>query len=226
MSPTYFRFVSQVAGEFKKSCPEKFISVLSYVNTLPRPAGMNLPDNVILLTAPIGRNYAKPLSADEYHAGIIKSWNDEHQRPRFFAYEYYAGVYANLSMPFPVLHELSADMKWYRQIGFGGLCSQAEEDNWGAYGLTAYALARLSWNPELPVDQLLAGYCDAFYGPASASMQKYLLGDGYRYARAEGRAARAGLLQGSVRRDQDLRRDGRGAGFGSRSARRTPTHAS
>ena len=173
MSPTYFRFVSDVATEFKKSCPDKFISVLSYVNTLPRPAGLDLPDNVILLTAPIGRNYAKPLSADEYHAGIIKTWNDAHHRPRFFAYEYYAGVYANLSMPFPVLHELSADMKWYRQVGFGGLCTQAEEDHWGTYGLNFYALASLSWNPDLPVDQLLAGYCDAFYGPASASMQKY-----------------------------------------------------
>jgi len=173
MSPTYFRFVSEVAAAFKKSCPDKFISVLSYVNTLPRPAGMELPDNVILLTAPIGRNYAKPISAEEYFAGIIKTWNDAHHRPRFFAYEYYAGVYANLSMPFPVLHELSADMKWYREIGFGGLCTQAEEDHWGTYGLNFYALARLSWNPDIPVDPLLAGYCDAFYGPASASMQKY-----------------------------------------------------
>jgi hypothetical protein len=151
------------------------------VNTLEPVADARFAPNTLVTVAPIGRNYARPISTLEYFGPIMGRWaarlggtsETGRQGARVMAYEYYAGVYANNSLPMPAVTILADDIKYYAGTGFGGITIQAEEGHWGTYGLNFYALARMAYRGRQDPRRLIADFCANYYGPAAEPMTRY-----------------------------------------------------
>lgn len=46
-------------------------------------------------------------------------------------------------------------------------------NNWATEGLNYYVIAKLSWNPDLKIDDILDEYCRDGFGPANSSIRQY-----------------------------------------------------
>ena len=181
-SKPYFWFVSRVAETLQQSGSRRSLCALAYLNTIERAPEFELAPNVLITVAPIGRNYARPLAELEFFGPVLDDWAEHYGREasarrrratQVMAYEYYAGVYANISTLFPAVHELADDIRHYQRTGFGGITTQAEESHWGTYKLNFHALARMSWDgPRSPM-RLIGEFCRDYYGPAAEAMGEY-----------------------------------------------------
>ena len=93
--------------------------------------------------------------------------------PNLGIYDYYA--YA--SSPYaPMEYTLARDLKLYRKLGLKSFyddCTNKNlpmpSSNWQFY----YVLAKMSWNAELDVEQLMDETYTLYYGKASAPMKRY-----------------------------------------------------
>jgi len=181
MSRPYAWFLGRVAERLSGLGVTQPISLLAYNATLEPAEGSSFPDNVLVAVAPIGRDYTRPLASLEYFGPIMDRWNGllggrspkGKAGARVMAYEYYAGMYAQNSLPFPTVTALSDDIARHQETGFGGITTQAEEGHWGTYGLNLYAQARMSYHGREDPATLIAGFCRDYYGPAAAPMTAY-----------------------------------------------------
>ena len=181
MTKPYFWFVERVEAELARLGVKQPISALAYSNTLEPVAQLALPDNALVTVAPIGRDYSRPMTEVPYFNGIMADWTSllGEQSPlgqdgaRVMAYEYYAGQWANNSLPMPTVTALADDIGDYRQTGFGGITIQAEEGHWGTYGLDIYALARMSYYGPADPRRFIADFSRDYYGAAWAPMAEY-----------------------------------------------------
>lgn len=181
MARPYFWFVGQVADRLRTRGIKQPLCSLAYVNTIELLPDVAFAPNTWVTVAPIGRNYAKPIAKLDYFGPVMDQWagrlgeRSELGRggARVMAYEYYAGVYANNSLPIPTVTELAQDVAHYAGTGFGGITTQAEEGHWGTYGLDFYALARMGYHGPRPAKELIAEFCRDYYGPAAGPMTQY-----------------------------------------------------
>jgi len=181
MTLPYFRFVDRVAAILPERGVTQPVGALAYKNTIQPVGGLVFPDNFLVTVAPIDRNYARPLADLDYFGPVMSEWTEllgERSAPgqsgaRVMAYEYYAGQYANNSLPMPAVTALAGDIEGYRQSGFGGITIQAEEGHWGTYVLDFHALARMSFHGPMDPKRLIAEFSSDYYGPASAPMTEY-----------------------------------------------------
>ena len=90
---------------------------------------------------------------------------------RLSVYEYYYKV-AALELPFPIVHSIRQDIRYYKDMKFYGLYTQYA-DNWWTIGLNYYIAARLLWTSEQNVDVLLEDFYKKFYGRAWIPMKAY-----------------------------------------------------
>ena len=181
MTQPYFWFVDRVEEVLARMGIKQPVTALAYSNTLEPVSNLILPDNVLVTVAPIGRNYSRPIAEVSYFNGIMSEWTSllgeqsplGQDGPRVMAYEYYAGQYANNSLPMPSVTALSDDIRDYRQTGFGGISIQAEEGHWGTYALDFYALARMSYHGPGDARRFIADFSRDYYGAAWAPMAEY-----------------------------------------------------
>jgi tetratricopeptide (TPR) repeat protein len=89
-------------------------------------------------------------------------------------YEHYMGSYGQNSLPFPILHTIASDIKYFDKLeGVEGVISQCEPGNWGTYGLNYHTFARMAWNADDDLERIMSDYCEKYYGPASSPMKRY-----------------------------------------------------
>jgi len=179
MTRPYFWFLERVAESLTRRGVRQPITGLAYNNTLEPVSGLAFPDNLLVTVAPIQRNYARPIGSLDYFGPVMEQWTallgerSQNTGARVMAYEYYAGMYASNSLPFPTVTALADDIERYMQTGFGGITTQAEEGHWGTYALDFYALARMSYHGAQDPRRLIADFSRDYYGPAAAPMTEY-----------------------------------------------------
>lgn len=181
MTRPYFAFVAKVAAAAKARGVTQPLCTLAYMNTLEPTDDTQFAPDVLVTVAPIFRDYTRPIAAQEYFGPVMNRWAarlGEKSEPgrngaRVMAYEYYAGVYANNSLPWPTVALLADDIGHYIKTGFGGITSQAEQGHWGTYGLNFYALARMTYHGVQDPKRLIADFCADYYGPAAEPMTHY-----------------------------------------------------
>jgi hypothetical protein len=84
------------------------------------------------------------------------------------------GSYSQNSLPFPILHAIASDIRYFHSLtALDGIVSQCEPGNWGTYGLNYYVFARMAWNADNDLGNIVDDYCEKYYGSASAPMEKY-----------------------------------------------------
>lgn len=165
-SGTLVNFVNQVARRF----PDYTISTLAYQYTRSAPKDFKVrPDsNVVIMLCPIEAGREEAISTSLKEAPFrndLEIW--QLLTDNIFIWDYVA-QFRNFWNPFPNLHVLQPNLRYFRNHGV----RQIFEQGTGSNNITSwmeprtYLIAKLMWNPNLDADSLLTDFCNGYYGKA------------------------------------------------------------
>lgn len=168
-SGTLIHFINQVAERF----PDKTISTLGYQFTRKAPQSQIRPrENVNIMFCSIECGREAPLATDENEAQFrkdMKEWSEKTQN--IFMWDYVT-QFRNMMSPFPNLHVLQPNLKFFKSHGVRLMFEQGcsgTPTSW--MELRTYLIAKLMWDVDANVDSLITDFCNGYYGSASAQMQ-------------------------------------------------------
>jgi len=167
-SDRYYHFVSIVARKLLQEFPDRKIGVIAYASVEPRPLKIDkLPPNVCVYITHDSSQYHDPeyLKQDLEFDQIWKALSNNN----LYRYDYY-GLTWFLPRYFP--HLIAEDMRRMKKMGVRGIFAE-ECPAWQTVGPMLYVAARLMWNPEEDVDELLDEFFDMCFGAAAQPMKKY-----------------------------------------------------
>ncbi len=175
-SGVLIHFLNQVAEAVCKEFPNCQLDTLAYDFTLIPPRHVKPHPNIIIRLCPIGECFGHPLDNCEENKNFInyfKGWAAISNR--LHIWEYIIN-FANCFQPFPNLHVMRENARFYRSNHVVGVYES------GSYFTTtgeltelrSYVLAQVLWNPDVSVDTLIKEFTEAYYGAAGPAMQKYI----------------------------------------------------
>ena len=134
-------FVNKVAREF----PDKVISTLAYWYTRGAPSNIIAEPNVNIMLCNIESTREKPVfDTDPAFTSDLQDWGEMSQDILIWDYNI---QFANPVSPFPNLHTIGPNIKFYIKNNVRALFMQAT-GNKGEFGqLRAYLITKLMWNP-------------------------------------------------------------------------------
>jgi len=168
------RFVNKVADAFK----DKKITTLAYEGTAAAPQKTHAQSNVIILISSIDIFREQPLRNANWPAAVLlrnqlKSWANKANQ--LFIWDY-SVQFTNYLSPFPDLEVLADNLKYFKSQHVTGIFEQGSGDTYAdAAELNSYLQAKLFWNPDQDVHDLITEFCNGYYGPGSAFVREYLI---------------------------------------------------
>ena len=201
-STRYIKAANQIAERLDKVHPGLKLMVYAYHFIMLKPPDCPIHPNIVVEFAPLYMCEHHPLAdpmcpRNRLFCEHLRGWAA--LTKNIYVRNYIAG--ANRHFPLVTLYTLKENMKLYRDLGLAGFspetradgpdganrrgCDQpgrtqpserAYEDFWDANALVHFALARLGWNPDEKVEDIVALFCRSWYGPkAGPEMAKYFL---------------------------------------------------
>ncbi|MDD5728111.1 MAG: DUF4838 domain-containing protein [Victivallales bacterium] len=183
-----WNFVNNVAKEVYKTHPDKFIGCAAYGPYLNSPAKLEkLNPNVVLMICKARAGYWDE-AAKKQNRELIEKWNKKIKAGNLYCWEYYNQTCLSLYMrnvPIVFPHNIAEDLKYLKGKSRGEFI---EAETWPLLGTIAkdkknyfrglthlnyYVTAKLMWNADTDVNQLLNEYYSEFYGPAASEMKKF-----------------------------------------------------
>ena len=175
-SKVLWSFVKRVAAETEKRFPGKKIVCLAYSGYTQPPEGLeSLPDNVIIGMCP--RNLqatfwrVNPARHQQYME-LAKKWHGMNKQPLLiwdhFLFNYFNTDKPGVPMVLPhyIAKYLRAIKPYAKWVYF-----EWDKDALTMEVLNRYVFTRLTWNPDLDVDEVLDDYFAKRYGPSSPIIQ-------------------------------------------------------
>lgn len=176
LSDAWFRFVNQIASEVHNEFPDRWLLTNGYANRV------RLPEGIDKLSPIIGIQSAMIASCTFHRIGdprcwqrqlyeqILNRWTDELRC--VFIYDYDPGKGLE-GLPFPALHNLEHDMRYFKRRGVWGFWTEGN-NSWMITHLNYYVRAKLMWNSQRSVKELVRDYCEKFYGRAADPVETYM----------------------------------------------------
>jgi hypothetical protein len=169
--------VAEVSKTVHMKFPGKSVSLMTTGEEMSASGGNVQDENSLSYFEPVSRCYRHSLNDEKCEINtVIKSHLDEQLKThkKVHIYEHYMGSYSQNSLPFPILHAIASDIRYFHNLtAVDGVVSQCELGNWGTYGLNYYVFARMAWNADNDLGNIVDDYCEKYYGSASAPMEKY-----------------------------------------------------
>lgn len=183
-SGSLIHFINKLADRF----PDKEIATLAYLYTMNPPKQVKPRPNVVVMLCDIDCN--REVSLTENASGrefmkALEGWSAISNN--LFVWDY--GInFDGMMSPFPNFHILQDNIRTFRNHHVKMHFSQIG----GSYGgdfpeLRAYLVAKLMWNPDADVEQLMHHFLNGYYGAAGPCIYRYikmmegaLLGSGNR----------------------------------------------
>ncbi|NBC66932.1 MAG: DUF4838 domain-containing protein [Bacteroidetes bacterium] len=162
-------FVNKVAREF----PDKIISTLAYWYTRQAPDHIKPGSNVNIMLCPIGPARHRPIfeTAPSFTKDL-EDWGEISNRILIWDYNI---QFANPVSPFPNLHTLKPNIKFYKDNSVDSLFMQATSQAGSEMAsLRSYLISKLMWNPEADENQIINDFLDGYYGEAGTYIRKYI----------------------------------------------------
>jgi hypothetical protein len=175
----FLTFYNKTAEILMREAPSSraHIGFLIYSNiTLPPVKDFTAAKPLVGYLAPIdfdpihGMDDPRSAPRREYKA-ILYKWAKVMQG-RLVIYDYDQNMLVWRDIPDPSHQAFAQDVKHYRKAGILGVDTESR----GAMATVftnLYLRGQLLWNPDANVDELLAEFYPAFYGPAAAPMRDY-----------------------------------------------------
>ncbi len=168
-------FVNDVAAAVERARPSVLIETLAYRTYAEPPRTVRARSNVLLRFSTIDADFARPLSAPANTAvrEQLLAWRAA--APRMHVWDYDAG-FGNLHVPFPATHVLAPNLRWYRDLGVGGVHVQGDLTNASVAlrELKLWLTAQLLWRPDRDPAALTREFLHAVYGPAGPHLARYV----------------------------------------------------
>lgn len=172
-----FDFLAELGPILKRKHPEAFISTIAYrrAQTEAPPQNITLPENVIILFAPIDNNFAAPFEhpSNEETLANIKAWTSVTKHLWVW---YYPNPYGG-PLPIGNLEKIAKDFRLFRNIGVEAFFLEHDAGVYQSYHLAdlqTWLLTKLMWNPNLNFEALIEDFTNTFYGKAAPFIRKYL----------------------------------------------------
>jgi hypothetical protein len=188
------QMINAVADRVGQDFPNVLIDTLAYrrKDTETPPRTLRPRDNVIVRVCPIDNNFAAPFE-DETNRdflGHLKGWAAITKHLWLW---YYPVTYGNGNCsPQANLTRWAQDLRMTQACAVSGVFAQDDSGHAMMHDLAdlkQWVLARLLWNPQQNVDDLVRDFCDPYYGPASGLIQQYV-----KSLEEQGRLARPYLV--------------------------------
>jgi len=164
-------FINKLADEF----PEKTISTLAYQYTRRPPKTLRPAKNVLIMLCSIECNRSRPIATDESNVSFkndVENWSKICDN--LFIWDYVV-QFSNLVSPFPNLRVLQPNIQFLVDKHARGMFAQGNREAGGEFAeLRAYLLAKLLWNPDCNVDELIGDILHGYYGEAAEPIREYI----------------------------------------------------
>ncbi|WP_346238510.1 DUF4838 domain-containing protein [Niabella insulamsoli] len=170
---TLLPFVNKMADAF----PDKIISTLAYNQSMLPSKTLKPRKNVEIMFCFTNTNRMQPLkTANDPQSVACRSalakW--QQQTANIFIWDYAANYFHSMS-PFPNWSTYQDNIQFFRSLSIKQVFEQGTGRQKSEFSeLRSYLLAKLLWNPELDVDNTINEFLNAYYGPASGYLKKYL----------------------------------------------------
>ena len=172
----YARLANRVAREIRDEFPGVLVGHAAYIDIQWPPRGIQLEPNMVTWVAMYWRDGAHPLSADSpsplnrFYVDILKQWKAT-QPGRLIVYEYYMGMEAQKSLPYPMSEVICRDWPNLKKLGIEGATIQCWSLNHNAYALNNLAFARNGWEDRVDHQALLEGYLSGMFGSVAGEIK-------------------------------------------------------
>lgn len=175
---TQFWFANELAKRTSKVYPDKLISTLAYTYTEEPPKDLEMHPNVAVWLCHMYPSCDShpintcPLNADYKRRAIEWSKICSH----IYIWHYIVD-FAHYYVPFPNFRAISADLKFYRDIGVEGLFLQGmgHDGGGGEFSLLRpYYAMKLAWDPDQDADEIIRDFLHGYYGSAWQPIWEYI----------------------------------------------------
>ncbi len=178
-SEEWFRFVNQVTAEVRRDFPQVYIATNGYANRDIPPQGLKLDDHLVVMFAAI---WSCTLHGyDDCHCWQKVRQGQMLQRwaamcPNVWVYGYNYQMLVSGLTPLPEFTKLRRDFPLMRKWGVMGFLDE-NRNVWAEAGIASrYLRARLEWDADADVDDILNDFFRCWYGPAAQPMQDFSCG--------------------------------------------------
>jgi hypothetical protein len=175
LTDRFVHYANQVLEELGKTHPDKQVGILAYINHTRPPIAANPHPNYVTLICHTPWEFCHVHSLGDPSCEInrrflsyVEGWTKVARHVG--VYDYYGHFY--VFAPWPIVHDIRRDVPLLHRMGIDRFESETSQ-HWANQGLNYYVGAKLSWDPELDVDALLADYHQRFYGRAAVPMRRY-----------------------------------------------------
>jgi len=176
LSDSWFRFANKVAEEVYKAFPNRWLFTNGYANRV------RLPESIERFSPNLGIQSAMIAACTLHRIGDSKCWQRTLYKQLLdrwteklncvFIYDYDPGN-SLVNLPFPMLHNLKHDVPYFKARGVWGFWTEGQ-NAWMVTHLNYYVRAKLMWNAQADVDELVRDYCQRFYGKAADAVERYV----------------------------------------------------
>lgn len=164
---TMIQFVNKIASDF----PDKTISTLAYQYTR-KPCKTKPLENVLITLCSIECDRSasiedKCLDFSE----DLKGWKELTKNIRIWDY---TTQFTNFLAPFPNIHTIQPNIKFFRDNHAKWVFEQHSNNPSELFELRSYIMAKLLWNPDRGIDELITEFTNGYYKEAGVYVKKYI----------------------------------------------------
>lgn len=165
-------FINKIAREF----PDKIISTLAYQYSRKAPKTIKPEKNVNIVLCSIECNRSKPLEKDSASASFVKDLEEWSKISNSVMVWDYVVQFRNEISPFPNFHVLQPNIKLFEKYGVKRMFQQGAGGCIGSeFGeLRNYIIAKLLWNPDINVSNVMNDFLNGYYGKAGKYLRNYI----------------------------------------------------
>ncbi len=170
--------VNRVAEAVEKEFPDKIVETLAYQWSRRPPKAMRLRPNVVIRLCDIECCFAHPLASgctprNQAFVADLQAWSKKCDR--LWIWDYTTN-YAHYLLPMPNKRLLDDNIRLFAANRVKGVFEQGTYDTPDSdlAALKAYLIAKFLWDPGYDERRATGEFLDAYYGPAAASVGRYL----------------------------------------------------
>jgi hypothetical protein len=162
-------FVNGVAKAF----PDKTISTLAYWYSRTPPQNLQAEPNVNIMLCNIeSKRHAPVFETDPRFTSEMLAWGKIASNILIWDYDI---QFTNLVSPFPNLHTIKPNIKFFTEHHVNSLFMQTNGQVGGEMaGLRAYLIAELMWNPDADDRAIIDEFLNGYYGEAGPYIRQYI----------------------------------------------------
>ncbi|MCC6699673.1 MAG: DUF4838 domain-containing protein [Candidatus Hydrogenedentes bacterium] len=176
LTDLWFSFANTIAAEVYKEFPDRWVLTNGYANRVrPPEIFASLSPNLgiqsaVIAACSIHRTGDPRCWQRSTYGQVLSRWTDA--LDCVFIYDYDPAK-ALENLPFPTLHCLKHDLPYFKERGVWGFWTEGS-NSWMVTHLNYYVRAKLMWDTDARVEDLVHEYCQRFYGDAASPVEKYI----------------------------------------------------